>query len=66
MQSTLLIADLGPEFSGWAGAVDGKMVCVAPPEIAKDADGHRRMREIVRRSGGDCKTCQRCTFSEGA
>lgn len=36
------------------------MVCVAPPEIAKDAAARQSMREIVKRSGGDCEGCRGC------
>lgn len=62
MRSTLLIVDAGPEFAGWAGSANGRMICVAPPEAADSDEGRRLMREIVRRGGGDCEDCRGCPF----
>lgn len=66
MQSILLIADLGPEFDGWAGLIDGRMVCMAPPEYAHDAERRRSLRELVERAGGKCADCLACMAGEGA
>lgn len=63
MRSMLLIADLGPTFAGWAGrdgSGDGRMICMAPPEIAESEEAQRLMREIVKRGGGDCDGCRGC------
>lgn len=60
MQSTLSIVDIGPEFAGWAGAANGRMICVAPPEIAESEQARRSMREIVKRAGGNCDGCRGC------
>ena len=60
MRSMLLEADLGSDFAGWAGREDGRMICVAPPEIAKSDEAQRLMREIVKRGGGDCDGCRAC------
>lgn len=60
MRSTLLIADMGSEFAGWAGPADGRMICVAPPEIADSEEARAAMREIVRQGGGDCEGCRGC------
>lgn len=60
MQSMLLKTDAGPEFAGWAGAVDGRMICVAPRDFDESDEAKRSMREIVRRSGGDCEECRGC------
>ena len=60
MRSNLSIVDVGPEFAGWAGPADGRMICVAPPEIATSEDARSSMREIVRRAGGDCEGCRGC------
>jgi hypothetical protein len=60
MRSTLSIVDVGPEFTGWAGAVNGKMICVAPPEIEASEQARRSMREIVKRAGGECEGCRAC------
>jgi hypothetical protein len=65
MRSSLLIADIGPQFDGWAGEVDGKMICVAPPGIEQDADRRRIMLEVVRRSGGNCGACRGCVLAVG-
>lgn len=65
MRSSLLIAEVGPEFAGWAGTIDGRMICMAPPEIAESEDAKRLMREIVRREGGDCGGCQGCPLGTG-
>ena len=65
VRRTLLIANLGPTFAGWVGLVDGKMVCVAPPELARDTTGRRKMREIVKRGGGDCLECRSCQVGQG-
>lgn len=60
MQSSLSIVDIGPEFAGWVGTADGRMICVAPPEIAISEQARSSMREIVKRAGGDCEGCQGC------
>ncbi|MGW3594945.1 hypothetical protein [Streptomyces sp. NPDC005167] len=41
------------------------MVCVAPPELAKDAEGRKSMREIVESVGGDCVKCRNCSWGIG-
>jgi len=63
VRSTLLIADLGPQFAGWAGmdgSADERMICMVPPEIATSKDAQRLMREIGKRAGGDCDGCRAC------
>lgn len=62
MQSTLVIADLGP-LDGWAGNVNGRMVCIAPPATQKDRGAQRRFLEAVRDAGGDCEACTGCTMA---
>jgi len=58
--STLLEANLGPDFAGWAGQADGRMICVAPPEIHASETLQSSMRETVKRAGGDCTNCRGC------
>ena len=64
MRSHLLLMDNGPAFEGWSGSADGRMVCVAPPEITTDAAARQSMREIVRRNGGDCEGCGGCLLGQ--
>lgn len=60
MQSSLSIVDMGPKFAGWAGVANGRMICVAPPEIARSEQARSSMREIVKRAGRDCEGCRGC------
>ncbi len=62
MQSTLVILDLGPA-EGWAGRVDDRMVCIAPPATQQDPDARRRFLEAVRDAGGDCEACNGCILA---
>lgn len=56
----MVTADLGPGFHGFRGLIDGKLVCVATPQVLHDAAARRIMRDLVRRQGGDCDACRRC------
>jgi len=60
VRSMLLEADLGSDFAGWAGKEDGRMICVAPPEIATSKTLQDSMRQTVKAAGGDCGSCQGC------
>jgi hypothetical protein len=60
VRSHLLLMDNGPQFAGWSGTSNGRMVCVAPIEITQDAAARQSMRETVKRSGGDCEGCRGC------
>lgn len=53
----LLTADLGPGFYGWQGTVDGKLVCMATPEVESDPGKARIVYELFKRRGGDCARC---------
>lgn len=64
MRSHLLLMDIGPTFAGWSGSADGRMVCVAPTEITRDAAARQSMRETVKRSGGDCEGCGGCLLGQ--
>lgn len=66
MRRTLLIADLDPKLEGWVGNADGKMICVAPPGVLRDAKLRQGMRAVVRRSGGDCEACKGCQLGLSA
>lgn len=56
----LLMADLGPEFYGWQGTVDGKLVCIATPEVECDPEVRRLVHALFERQGGDCAKCLNC------
>lgn len=56
----LLTADLGSGFYGWQGTVDGKLVCIATPEVECDPIVRRFVRDLFKRQGGDCAACMNC------
>lgn len=56
----LLTADLGPDFYGWQGTVDGELVCMATPEVVHDPAKRQVVRALFRRHGGDCAKCMNC------
>jgi hypothetical protein len=56
----LLTADLGPDFYGFQGTVDGKLVCIATPEVEHDEGTRRLVRDLFQRRGGGCAECLNC------
>ncbi|GGX49414.1 hypothetical protein GCM10010341_83860 [Streptomyces noursei] len=60
MLHEMVTLDLGPDFHGFRGEIDGKFVCVATPQVLHDATERGIMRDLVRRQGGDCKSCANC------
>jgi hypothetical protein len=59
-----LLADFGPGIVGWAGEVDGSMVCIAALQVDYDPSARRDMRELVQRKGGDCDSCRGCPIGQ--
>ena len=56
----LLITDLGPDFYGWQGTVNGKLVCMATPDVMHDPAKRRLVHDLFKRRGGDCASCLNC------
>lgn len=60
----MIIADLGPEFYGFHGQIDGKIVCVATPAVEHDTKARGIVRGLVRSQGGDCASCKGCLIGQ--
>jgi hypothetical protein len=56
----LLTTDLGPDFYGFQGTVDGNLVCMATPEVEHNPAIRKLVRDLFRRHGDDCATCMNC------
>lgn len=50
--------DPGPGFVGMSGRVGGTIVCVATSRVHTDPAVRQQAREMIRRQGGDCDTCE--------
>lgn len=60
----LLTIDLGPDFNGFRGLVDGRIVCVATPRVEHDAQARSAVRDLITRQGGDCAACRNCVIGK--
>ncbi len=58
MYRDAVIADYGPGFTGSAIKVQGKIVCVVPPQPNRRI--RQAMRQNLRELGEDCGTCRNC------
>jgi hypothetical protein len=62
----LLTIDLGPDFNGFQGTVDGRIVCVATPRVEHDEEARLAVRDLIARQGGDCAACRACVVGKHA
>ena len=53
-------ADLGPDFIGWAGVVDGRAVAIMTPRALDDVIIGAQVAELLSRAGFDCSSCLEC------
>lgn len=60
MPHDMITLDLGTEFYGFRGKIDDRIVCAATPRVEHDARIRGIVRDMIRRQGGDCATCQAC------
>lgn len=51
MEYDIFVEDLGPEFTGWSGVINGKMVCIVPPSVFERHAVQHSVRALVRRQG---------------
>lgn len=51
MEYDVFVEDLGPEFTGWSGMVNGKMVFIVPPNVFEQHAVQHSVRALMRRQG---------------
>ncbi|WP_407563388.1 hypothetical protein [Streptomyces sp. 184] len=65
MEYDVFVEDLGPEFTGWSGMVNGKMVCIVPPTAFEQHAVQHSVRALVRRQGVSVVSDCTCSAAQG-
>jgi hypothetical protein len=51
MEYDIFVEDLGPEFTGWSGMVNGKMCIIVPPSVFEQHVAQHSVRALMLRQG---------------